>query len=90
MRFSFAAILIITNTAYVGTESTPAFIVKIDLTTFTEIGSIQMDDGEDFLVTSVTDFALGFSFFGCNTLPGKIVQIQLTGNTHTHIYIVHY
>jgi hypothetical protein len=67
--------------AYVGTNTYPAYVARINLTSFSETSSIQLNEGENALATAVADTASGLAFFGCSTLIGVIVEMQLTGTT---------
>ena len=74
-----------THYAYFGTYAPPGSpdpgtVVKVDLTTFTEVGTVPLDSSENQLVSSVIDTTGGthYAYFGTNTSPGKVVKINLS------------
>jgi hypothetical protein len=63
--------------AYFGMFTLEPYIVKIDLTTFTRVGSISLSPGEDYLHTASIDPADRYAYFGTDTVPGRIIKIDL-------------
>lgn len=61
--------------AYYGTGSSPGKIIKIDLATFTRVGTITLGAGENVLVAAIIDN--GFAYFATFTAPSKIIKIDL-------------
>ncbi len=65
--------------AYFGVgNSSPGLIVKVDLSTFTRVGVLNLNYGENHLVSAVIDEANGFAYFGTYTNPGIVVKIDLS------------
>ncbi len=61
--------------AYFGTDTSPGVIVKVNLSTFTEVATLQ--PGANCLTSAVIDVPGGFAYFGsfCN---GVVVKIRLS------------
>ena len=64
--------------AYFGTWTKPGTIVKVRLSTFTRVGAIVLNSGENGLRSAVIDSTNGYAYFGTYTAPGKVVKINLT------------
>ena len=64
--------------AYFGTAGVGR-VVKVDLSTFTRVGSITTGDGP--LYTANFDPGTGYAYFGTNTSPGRVVAIDLDSFT---------
>jgi hypothetical protein len=64
--------------AYVGTGTSPARVVKLDLTTFARVGAITLATGENQLTSAVMDPSGRFAYFGTATDPGRVVKVDLT------------
>jgi hypothetical protein len=71
-----AVIDTINGFAYFGTDTAPAKIIKIDLSTFTRVDALTLPPGEIYLQTAVIDDN-GYGYFGCRSQPGVIVKIDL-------------
>ncbi len=67
------------NFAYFGTNTAPAKVVKVDLTTFTRVSALTLNIGnfEQFATCAVIDTAAGFAYFGMDVHPGRIVKVNL-------------
>lgn len=63
--------------AYFGTWTKPGTIVKVRLSTFTRVGALVLNAGENGLRSAVIDATNGYAYFGAYTAPGKVVQINL-------------
>ncbi|MFH1021960.1 MAG: choice-of-anchor Q domain-containing protein [Planctomycetota bacterium] len=63
--------------AYFGTYTTPAYVVKIDLVTFTRVGVITLNSGESWVSSGVIDPVNGKAYFGTGGSPGVIVKVDL-------------
>ncbi|MFC4822013.1 BACON domain-containing protein [Dokdonella ginsengisoli] len=63
--------------AYFGTNSIPARVLKIDLTSFETVAAITLPAGEDMLRSAVIDAAGRYAYFGTFTDPGKVIRIDL-------------
>ena len=70
--------------AYFGTQTydyTPAHVIKIDLATFTRVGTITLEAGETGLSIAAIDPAGGFAYFGTSfgsrTDPARVIKIDL-------------
>ena len=68
------------NYAYFGTYTKPGQIIKVDLSSFSRVGSLTLSSGEDELTTVVLDAsgATHYAYFGCNTYPGKVIKVNLS------------
>jgi hypothetical protein len=67
------------NYAYFGTDTSPGYVVKVDLSNFTLAGYIQLNPGESKLLSSfVYD---NYAYFGTDSFPGRIVKVNLTSFT---------
>jgi hypothetical protein len=70
--------------AYFGSDTAPGKIVKLDITTNpypTELGTLTLELGEDYLKCCVIDPQNKFAYVGTNTTPGNVVKINLTSFT---------
>ena len=67
--------------AYFGTDSSPGYLVKIDLSSFTVASALS--PGESNFVSAVIDSAEGFAYFGTDNGPANnsIVKIRLSNFT---------
>jgi hypothetical protein len=65
--------------AYIGTSTSPAEVVKVDLATMTRVGAVTLETGENFLYSAVTDGTYGY--FGTDTSPGRVVKVDLATMT---------
>ncbi len=71
--------------AYFGTWTKPGTIVKVRLSTFTRVGAIVLNAGEDGLRSAVIDPQNDYAYFGTYTAPGKVVKINLTTFTRESV-----
>ncbi len=69
--------------AYFGTNTSPAYVLKVRLSDFSLVGALNLDTGENVLSTAVIDTINGYAYFGTNTAPGIIVKVQLSTLTRT-------
>jgi hypothetical protein len=67
--------------AYLGTRTSPARVVKVNLATFERVGHIELPDGFNELYTAVIDTANGFAYFGTYTSPARVAKIDLSSFT---------
>jgi hypothetical protein len=68
--------------AYFGTDTSPGRIVKVDLATFTRVGTLTLPAGDDRPYPAVIDPAGRFAYFGTITSPGRVVKVDLASFTH--------
>jgi membrane-associated PAP2 superfamily phosphatase len=61
---------------YVGLNTSPCKIVKIDLSTFTKVATLTLDTGEDY-IGALAVYG-GYLYVGLETSPGKIVKVDLS------------
>lgn len=83
-QLSCAVVDSIGKYAYFGTDTAPASIVKLDITSNpypTELSTLTLDLGEDFLKCCVIDPQNKFAYFGTNTTPGNVIKVNLTSFT---------
>ena len=71
--------------AYFGTNTAPGIVVKVNVNspTFARVGAAQIPDTGDnlnFFTSAVIDTAKGRAYFGTNTFPGKVVQVDVNPN----------
>ncbi len=64
--------------AYFGTNSSPGYVIKIQLSDFTRLGSLTLP--EEYLASAVIDPTAGYAYFGTGTSTGKVTKIALNGN----------
>jgi hypothetical protein len=85
--FTSAVIDTVNGFAYFGSYTLPGKIVKVDLgygdpfSTFTQVGTLTLEAGENYLTSAVIDAASGFAYFGTSTPPGRVVKIRLSDFT---------
>jgi hypothetical protein len=53
-------------------------VVKIDLSSFTRVGAVELNSGEGFLSCAVIDPVKGYARFGMATIPGGVVRVALS------------
>jgi len=80
---------------YIGTDSEPWSIVKIDLSIPARVDSIVIvDEYPDYLggplTSAVIDTDAGFAYFGTDSVPGKIIKVDLTTFTVVDTLILEY
>ena len=63
--------------AYFGTFDSPAKVVQIRLSPFTQGDTLTLNPGEDLLISAVIDAANSSAYFGTLTQPAKIVKVTL-------------
>jgi tRNA A37 threonylcarbamoyladenosine modification protein TsaB len=68
--------------AYFGTYTQPCQIIKVRLSDFTRVGSLQFPVGENECSSAVIDSANNYAYFGLGTKPGKVVRVNLTTFSH--------
>ncbi len=72
--------------AYIGTQDTPAKIVKIDLSTFTRVGSITLNSGENSVLVAVIDEANGYAYFGTgDPAVGDVIKVDINHPTFSRV-----
>ncbi|MBI2584176.1 MAG: LamG domain-containing protein [Candidatus Aenigmarchaeota archaeon] len=64
--------------AYFGTATSPAKIIKVNLSDFRKIATITLNAGENSLRSAAIDAKNGFAYFGTATNPGIVVKINLS------------
>jgi len=78
--FDLASVIDSTNTfAYFGTDTSPAKVIKVQLSDFTEVASLTTS-GNKFK-SSVIDSTNTFAYFGTDTSPTKVIKVQLSDFT---------
>ncbi|TFJ82445.1 hypothetical protein NSK_006271 [Nannochloropsis salina CCMP1776] len=58
------------------TATLPGIVVKVNLTDFSRVDSLALENGEDELVTSVVSGE--YAYFGTENFPGIVVKVNLT------------
>jgi hypothetical protein len=67
--------------AYYSTNTSPAKVVKVRLSDFTEVAAITFPAGENFNdQAAVIDQPNGYAYFGTSTAPGKVVKVDIDPN----------
>ncbi len=61
--------------------TSPGIVVKVQLSTFTRVGALTLNAGEDVLRSAVIDPTDGFGYFGTGTSPGIVVKVRLSDFT---------
>lgn len=64
---------------YVGLDTNPGMIVKVDLSTFVKVSTLTLDSGEDLVYGLLSDGTYLYATLG--TAPGKVVKINLASFT---------
>lgn len=62
--------------AYVATYTSPAKVLKVDLGTFTLVGTLTLGTGDEYLRTAVIDPAGAYAYFGA--LFNRVIRVDLT------------
>ncbi|MBI5154109.1 SUMF1/EgtB/PvdO family nonheme iron enzyme [Candidatus Poribacteria bacterium] len=63
--------------AYFGTDTSPGYVVKVDLDSFTRVGAVSFLIGEDSPRAAVIDLEAHAAYFGTHTAPGRVVKVDL-------------
>jgi hypothetical protein len=66
--------------AYFGTGDTPAKVIKVRLSDFSEVGRLTLNAGENYPNAATIDTSAGFAYFVTDTVPG-IIKIRLSDLT---------
>lgn len=64
--------------AYFGAYTGPGAVVKVRLSDFTPVDVLELNQGEDGILSAVIDTTNGFAYFGTGTSPGIVVKVRLS------------
>ncbi|KAJ5074551.1 protein nirf [Anaeramoeba ignava] len=73
---------------YLGLETSPAEISKINLTDFSQVDSLMLAIGDNFVITSVFDSQRGLGYFGSNDVYATISRVNIS--TMSYIDSIHF
>jgi hypothetical protein len=66
-----------TNIPAFGPNISPDVVVKVRLSDFTQVGSLILNAGENYLESAAIDPGNGYGYFGTYTVPGIVVKVKL-------------
>ncbi len=64
---------------YLGTNSSPGYVVKVRLSDFSRVGAIALDPSDGDILSGVIDVSSGqgFAYFGTEASPARVVKVDL-------------
>jgi hypothetical protein len=66
------------SVGYFGTGTSPGRVVEVYLNTFTRVGNLTLNTGENNLYSAVIDTVRGYAYFGTDASPGIVVKVDLS------------
>jgi len=67
--------------AYFGTDTSPAQVLKIRLSDFTHVGTLNLAAGDNSLGSAAIDATNGHLYFGTRSNPAEVVKVRLSDFT---------
>jgi len=64
---------------YLGTNSSPGYVIKVRLSDFSRVGAIALDPADGDILSGVIDLTSGsgYAYFGTEASPARVVKIDL-------------